>query len=61
MDCPNIKDIYFHGANTFIEWPAITDRRDKASIRVHGYLGSTAEAYCNEYGEKYNLIFKVIE
>lgn len=61
MDCPNIKDIYFHGANTFIEWPAITDRRDKASIRVHGYLGSTAEAYCKEYGEKYNLIFKVIE
>lgn len=61
MDCPNIKDIYFHSPTTFIEWPAITDRRDKACIRVHGYLGSTAEAYCKEYGEKYNLIFKVIE
>lgn len=56
-NCPNIEDIYFHNPKTFIEWPAITDRSDKFTIRIHGYAGSTAEEYCREYGEKFNLMF----
>ena len=52
-----LEDIYFPNPSTHIADDAIGERLDNASIRIHGFKGSTAEEYCRKYGEKYNLIF----
>ena len=52
-----IEDIYFYNPSTHIADDAIGERLDNASIRIHGYAGSSAQEYCKKFGEKYNLIF----
>ena len=58
MDCENLESITIKNANTNINWPAITGRKDKKSIIVYAPPKSTTHKYCLEYGKKNNLIFK---
>lgn len=58
MNCEYLENITIQNANTNINWPAITGRKDKKSIIIYAPSMSTANKYCSEYGQKYNLIFK---
>jgi|GEM_PF-1490783 len=58
MGCENLSEISVLGRSTIITAPAITGRKDKKTVSIIGLKGSTAEEYCNKYGEQYSLQFK---
>lgn len=60
QNCESLERIVVEGRDTEVIWPAITDRRDGKPLTVVAYPNSSAQEYCNKYGEKYHLIFKNI-
>ncbi len=58
MDCETLDRITVEGEKTQIVWPAITGHRNASPTIVEAPTGSTAQAYCEKYGKKYNLIFE---
>lgn len=61
MNCDAIEEVTFLNPETEITWPAITGRDDKQRIVIAGHHHSTAQRYCEQYGEKYHLEFKLLE
>lgn len=57
MDCEKMEKITIEGKDTEIIWPAITGRRDKKELSIYAPNNSKAQAYCEKYGTKYNLVF----
>lgn len=60
MDCESIEKVTFLNPDTEIICPAIVNRRDEKVVTVVGYRNSTAQRYCEKYGEKFHLKFKSI-
>ena len=58
MDCEALDRITVEGEKTQIVWPAITGQRNASPTIVEAPTGSSAQAYCEKYGKKYNLIFE---
>ena len=58
MDCEALDKIVVEGKNTHIIWPAITGHRNGTPTIIEAPLGSKAQAYCEQYGTKYNLVFE---
>ena len=58
MDCEDIERIIVEGKDTQIVWPAVTDRTGGLTTVIEAPLGSHAQAYCEQYGKKYNLVFE---
>lgn len=58
MGCEGIERIIVNGSETNIVWPAITGRRDEKQIIINAPEKSNAKKYCEEWGQKYNLIFE---
>lgn len=57
MNCEKMETITIEGKDTEIIWPAITGRKDKKEICICAPKNSKAQAYCEKYGVKYNLVF----
>lgn len=57
MGCEKLEKITIEGKETEVVWPAITGRKDKKPIAISAPLHSKAQAYCEKYGAKNNLIF----
>ena len=60
MRCESLIEIVVEGAHTRIEWPAITDRRDKKQIVIKAPIFSNAYYYCKKYGKQSNLKYKML-
>lgn len=58
MGCESMSSITFLNSMSIIIWPAITGRKDKRGIEIIADKGSSAEAYCKQYGVQYALHFK---
>ncbi len=61
MDCEQLDRITIEGKDTQIIWPAITGHRNGTPTIVEAPLASCAQAYCEQYGAKYNLVFEELK
>lgn len=59
MGCEELKKITVKGCKTNIIFPAITERKDKEIITIYAPNNPSVKEYCEKYGKKYNLIFKL--
>ena len=58
MDCEQLDRITVEGKDTQIVWPAVTGHHNGTPMIIESPLNSHAQAYCEKYGKKYNLVFE---